>query len=82
MRSDCLDSLAYPESGIRRLDNQCHELSIGPVELAEHDVLIGDAAIGDPRLRSVDHVIISVETCSRRHSSDVGPCLRLRYRKR
>ena len=48
----------------------------------EHDVEVGDAAVGDPGLLAVEHVGVAVLARGARHRRDVGAGVRLGQRER
>ena len=60
--------------GVCRVDDEAGDALVAavPSSRREHGVEAGDAAVGDPALLAVEHVVVAVLLVARLHAGDVG----------
>ena len=84
MRRDHIDALGDLEAGRIRIDDECRDAARARrfAGACEHDVEVGDAAIGDPGLLAIENEVVGVGTGRAGHRRNVGTSVRLGQRKR
>ena len=82
VRRNDINALGRVQPGRNRIHDKCREPSCALLSGSrENHILIGDAAIRDECLATIDNVIVAVDVCRSPNVCDIRPGLRLCQRE-